>query len=546
MNNLVDTYLGQYHLLEIIGKGGMATVFRAHQENMNRDVAIKIISPDLAIDAEFMARFEREAQIIARLQHPHILPVYDFGHQKGLTYLVMRLMEGGSLADELRAGQISNARIIELAQQMASALDYAHMRGIVHRDLKPTNILLDNDRNAYLTDFGIAKLLSGGPTTGLTSTGAVMGTPTYMAPEQWRAEPVDGRTDIYALGVILYLMLAGQVPFHAETPHGLMYQHLDMSPPAPRTINPSLPATVEPILAKALAKRREDRYASATDLARDLEVALSAPSPRRLPEQTDFEAQFAERKAAQNKPSVASIPDIRLPDRVGQDSRPTVPPTGQGPAQPPIQPTIPAPAAAAPPPARTIQAPPPVYTPPPQPLYHDPALDQPPVYTPPEAYHHEYPPEDQQAMLGRTLWIGAAVLTGVLVLIGIIVLIMALSNGGGDSNTTSQEPTVPRSTAAPTPLFRPSAVVQSPANGTAVNLGDPVTITFAANFAQGTITRVELRRFGQVLDTINENASSVTGTFTYSPDSTGTHNLEVVPWAGDVRGDSATVSIYAQ
>jgi len=282
-----DGRLGPYELHEVIGKGGMATVYRAHQPSMDRDVAIKIISPELAAEPEFAERFEREARIIARLQHPHILPVFDFGREGETIYLVMRLMEGGNLAHELRGGALPIKRAIDLTRQIASALDYAHLRGIVHRDLKPTNVLLDNLGNAYLTDFGIAKMLSGGPTTGLTATGAVMGTPTYMAPEQWRAEPIDGRTDIYALGVIVYQMLCGQVPFSAETPHGLMYQHLDMDPPQPHTIKPDLPLTLEPVITKALAKRPEDRYASAGELAVALEEAIRQPS--RLPEQTLFE-----------------------------------------------------------------------------------------------------------------------------------------------------------------------------------------------------------------------------------------------------------------
>ena len=251
MNN---TQIGPYQLLDLIGKGGMALVYRAHQPSMERDVAIKILAPELAMDPEFTARFEREAQIVAHLQHPHILPIYDFGYEDGKTYLVMRLMEGGTLAQELRKGAMPLVRVIELAQQIGSALSYAHQRGIVHRDLKPTNILLDGMGNAYLTDFGIAKLLSSGTATGLTGTGVIMGTPTYMAPEQWRAEPVDGRTDIYAFGVILYQMLLGQVPFAAETPHGLMYQHLDQKPPAPHLVRPDVPINVEPVLAKALAK----------------------------------------------------------------------------------------------------------------------------------------------------------------------------------------------------------------------------------------------------------------------------------------------------
>jgi serine/threonine protein kinase len=224
MNELSGTMLGPYQLREPLGRGGMATVYRANQLTVGRDVAVKVLSPDLADEPEFISRFEHEARVVAGLQHPNIVAIHDFGRVGPLTYLVMRLMEGGSLDRELRRGPLPNERVIQIAGQIAAALDYAHGRGIVHRDLKPTNVLLDAAGNASLTDFGIAKLVTGGPVTGLTAAGTVMGTPTYMAPEQWRSEPVDARTDVYALGVLIYQMLTGRVPFASETPHGLMYR----------------------------------------------------------------------------------------------------------------------------------------------------------------------------------------------------------------------------------------------------------------------------------------------------------------------------------
>ncbi len=283
MNDLSGTTLGQYYLVEPIGKGGMATVYRAFQANVGRHVAVKVLSPDLADEAEFISRFEHEARVVAGLQHPNIVAVHDFGRDGVLTYLVMRLMEGGSLDHLLRGGRLPLERVIQLTWQIAGALDYAHGRGIVHRDLKPTNVLLDELGVAALTDFGIAKIITSQPVMGLTAAGTVMGTPTYMAPEQWRSEPVDARTDVYALGIIIYQMLTGRVPFAAETPHGLMYQHLDAEPPPLRAQRPDLPLAVEPVLRKALAKRRYDRYASASELARDLENAL------RFPAQTVYE-----------------------------------------------------------------------------------------------------------------------------------------------------------------------------------------------------------------------------------------------------------------
>ncbi len=513
--------LGPYELHEVIGKGGMATVYRAHQPSMDRDVAIKIISPELAAEPEFAERFEREARIIARLQHPHILPVFDFGREGETIYLVMRLMEGGNLAHELRGGALPVKRAVELTRQIASALDYAHLRGIVHRDLKPTNVLLDNLGNAYLTDFGIAKMLSGGPTTGLTATGAVMGTPTYMAPEQWRAEPIDGRTDIYALGVILYQMLCGQVPFAAETPHGLMYQHLDMTPPQPHTIKPDLPLAIEPVISKALAKRPEDRYASAGDVAAALEEAIQQPS--RLPEQTLFEGGRSGATAAELD---------ALEDRMAEEEMVR---HGAGTDAPDEAPTMPADQAPAPP---TLAPPPPQPVQPPA-SYQPPAQQQPPAYTPPYA-EYDYEPEPERMALGRWLW-GIAIAAAVIVAAGvIIVLATGLLDGNGEENAAT--PTVPA--ASPTPFDRPSAAVQSPANNAQVRLGETIEVQYSVRDNQG-LTRVELRRLNRVImSTPIGGQQMYQGYFTYEPDSTGTHTLEIVPWRDDVRGDPASITLY--
>ncbi len=230
MADLTGQVFGQYKLGARIGKGGMAAVYRARQESMDRDVAIKVMAAELAHNEEFVARFEREARVIARLQHPHILPVIDFGRSGEFVYLVMRMVDGGTLSDRLIEGSLTIEHVNRFLSQVGSALEYAHQRGVIHRDLKPNNVLLDDADNTYLTDFGIAKMIAG--VTGnqaLTSTGAVMGTPAYMAPEQWRSEPVDARTDIYALGIILYEMLIGGLPFQADTPFGMMYKHFELA-----------------------------------------------------------------------------------------------------------------------------------------------------------------------------------------------------------------------------------------------------------------------------------------------------------------------------
>ncbi|MCZ7541608.1 MAG: protein kinase [Anaerolineae bacterium] len=312
MAELSGHMLGQYHLGDLVGRGGMASVYRARQVSMDRDVAIKVMSAALSHNAEFVARFEREARVIARLQHPHILPVIDFGRSNEHIYLVMRYVESGILSDRLRASTLSISQANRFLSQIASALEYAHQRGVIHRDLKPNNVLLDEMDNAYLTDFGIAKMLAG-TTTGaqsLTATGSVMGTPAYMAPEQWRSEPVDARTDIYALGVILYEMLMGALPFQAETPFGMMYKHFDTPPPLPSLINPALPPTLERVMLRALAKQPGERFQSARQMAEGFAAAVTAlpptlcekPLPRATPEQIERATPPAGTRAAAAPP----------------------------------------------------------------------------------------------------------------------------------------------------------------------------------------------------------------------------------------------------
>jgi len=182
MADLIGQRLGQYQVVSLLGKGGMAAVYRARQISIERDVAIKVISPELAATENFVRRFQREAQTIASLSHPNIIKVFDFGQQGDIVYLVMELMTGSNLSEYIRRGALSVEQTGQLLSQIAAALDYAHSRGIIHRDLKPQNILMDNNGNAFLTDFGIAKLMR--ETTALTQTGSVLGTPAYMAPEQ--------------------------------------------------------------------------------------------------------------------------------------------------------------------------------------------------------------------------------------------------------------------------------------------------------------------------------------------------------------------------
>ena len=283
MPNLVGQTLGPYALISLLGKGGMATVYRARQTlagRVQREVAVKVIESELALNQEFVARFEREAQTIISLSHAHILKVFDYGQQGEMLYLVMELLSGGSLADRIRAGTLTWEDASRILDQIADAFDYAHSKGIIHRDLKPQNVLLDEAGNAYLSDFGIAKLLD--ETTGLTQSGTAMGTPAYMAPEQWQGGKIDALSDVYSLGVMLYEMVNGQVPFQGDTPFRVMYQHLYERPPSVRSLRPDLPPGLDQVFERALAKSPTERYQSASALAADFKsTALAMPTDDR-------------------------------------------------------------------------------------------------------------------------------------------------------------------------------------------------------------------------------------------------------------------------
>ncbi len=263
--------IGPYRVVEQVGLGGMATVYKAYQPSMERYVALKILPQHYARDASFVQRFIREARTIANLEHRNILPVYDFGEQDGVTYLAMRFLEGGTLKDILQLGRLTLSDASELLSQIAAALDYAHRQGVIHRDVKPANIMVDNEGWAYLTDFGIAKALEG--TSDLTQ-GAI-GTPAYMAPEQSMGQGVDARTDIYALGIILYEMVTGRVPYEADTPMAVALAHVHSPLPMPREIDPNIPEPIEQVILKAVAKEPADRYQTAGEFATALREAIN-------------------------------------------------------------------------------------------------------------------------------------------------------------------------------------------------------------------------------------------------------------------------------
>jgi serine/threonine protein kinase len=277
MIDLVGQSLGQYEITGEIGQGGMASVYRANQKSVGREVALKVISRGMVRHAEYVDRFFREVEIIANLQHPHILPIYDFGEQDNLLYIVMGYLGGGTLEDRICAGPVSIEQAAQYVRQIASALEYAHGAGVIHRDIKPTNVLLDAQGNAYVMDFGLAKMVQSD--SNLTATN-VLGTPSYMAPEMLEPETVTASADIYALGIALFEMLAGKVPFTASNPLALMMQHAQAPVPDIYAIREDLPPGTQTILDTAMAKDPAKRYATPRAMADALDrLVLGGAAP---------------------------------------------------------------------------------------------------------------------------------------------------------------------------------------------------------------------------------------------------------------------------
>ncbi|NDJ78687.1 MAG: protein kinase, partial [Chloroflexi bacterium] len=278
IHNLTGQTLGQYELRDLLGVGGMGAVYRGIQTALKREVAIKVLSPALAQQHGYLERFNREAETAASLEHRHIVPIYDYGTQQGTSYVVMRILTGGTLGERITQ-RIADQRelpslgeIAELLSQLASALDYAHSQGVVHRDIKPSNVMFDNQGTAYVVDFGIAKLIE---STGvLTATGMSMGTPAYMSPEQWRAESPSAATDQYALGVMVYELVTGQQPFEAPTPYGLMHKHLNERATPPQALRPEVPQAVTVAIDRAMAKDPRERFTNITSFAQTFDQAI--------------------------------------------------------------------------------------------------------------------------------------------------------------------------------------------------------------------------------------------------------------------------------
>ncbi len=348
VQNLNGQSLGQYELRELLGAGGMGAVYRGYQAGLKRVVAVKVLALGLSSQEGYVERFIREATTAAGLEHPHIVPVYDFGTQEDVSYIVMRLLTGGSLAERLsqntKAGKPlpSLGEISQLLRELASALDYAHSQGVIHRDVKPGNVMFDTQGGAYLVDFGIAKLSDS--TSALTGTGMTVGTPSYMPPEQWRSDPITPAADQYALGVLIYNIVTGHLPFEAPTPFGLMHKHINETPPVPSSWRPDLPEAVGLVLNRAMAKTPAERFETVTAFAQAFDRAIqgsmgapvgvfTAPLAGKPIRETPTPLAKAALSGVTSTPSPApALDDPTVPPKLA-----TAPPTAAGsPTQPPI------------------------------------------------------------------------------------------------------------------------------------------------------------------------------------------------------------------
>jgi len=280
MTFAVGETVGPYQIISPLGEGGMASVYKAYHANLDRYVAIKVMHPGFKEDKTFISRFQREARVLARLDHPNIVPIFDFAEHEGQPYLVMKYIEGGTLKDRLALHAPSLPETLTVVDTVGSALAYAHQQGILHRDIKPSNIIITPENHYYLSDFGLARLTSAGEST--LSQDALLGTPNYISPEQARGQTdLDGRTDIYSFGIVLYEMIVGRVPFSGNTPYSIVHDHIYTPLPPPSSINPKVSEPLEKFLLKALAKDREDRFANVSTMMLAFRKAiggLGAPS----------------------------------------------------------------------------------------------------------------------------------------------------------------------------------------------------------------------------------------------------------------------------
>jgi eukaryotic-like serine/threonine-protein kinase len=325
-NETPRVFSERYELNHLIARGGMAEVYRAHDRLLDRPVALKVLFPELSVDRSFVERFRREAQAAANLSHPNIVPVFDWGEDTGTYFIVMEYIDGRPLSSILKsAGPLSAERTADVGSHVAAALGYAHKHGVIHRDVKPGNVLITDDGQVKVTDFGIARAVN--TEESLTQTGAVMGTATYFSPEQAEGLGVDSRSDIYSLGVVLFEMVTGRPPFLGESPVAVASKHVRDNPPAPRELNPQIPPTFEAIILKSMAKDPAHRYATAEELRADL---LRFNEGRSVLAMEDTTSMIGVAGATTTMAAVGAMDATRTVDSVGGGTSNGGPPGDEG------------------------------------------------------------------------------------------------------------------------------------------------------------------------------------------------------------------------
>ena len=334
----VGEMVGPYRIIEQLGQGGMATVLKAYHASLDRYVAIKVLHPAFLEDSNFLARFQREARLVAKLDHPNIVPIYDYAEHEGRPYLVMKFIEGETLKALLARGPVGPVEIDHVAESVGSALTYAHKRSILHRDIKPSNVLLSNDGQIYLADFGLARIAQSVEST-LTSD-MILGTPQYISPEQALGKKdLDAGTDIYSFGVMMYELTVGKVPFSADTPFSVIHDHIYSPLPMPRQVNPEVSEEMERVLLKALAKERHDRYKDVHTMVEAFQHALHESAQFNVGETDTLATKTQATAASSPSPTVPtaslptmtaiSLPAVEVPVQVPIVAHTNSPATGQ-------------------------------------------------------------------------------------------------------------------------------------------------------------------------------------------------------------------------